>query len=533
MPERRFPTRPAPLALPRRTLLHAGLAAAGLAAVSGTPAYAANRSNAPAVLRSGRPRLTNGIASGDPTAGSSVIWARADRTARLLVEVSRTPDFSRFTTVRGPVLTAQTDLTGKVDLRGLPAGSELFYRVVLEDPDRHGVRGEPLSGRLVTAPARRSDVRFLWSADMAGQGWGINPDLGGIRIFERMRALQPDFYLNSGDSVYADGVIPATVTLPDGRVWRNVTTEAKSKVAETLDEYRGQYAYNLLDEHVRAFAADVPQINQWDDHEVRNNWYPGQIIDDTRYTEKRIDVLAARGRQAFFEWMPIRTQRSDPDGRIYRKISYGPLLDVFVLDMRTYKDPNTDGLETVPDGGVLGWRQLRWLTDGLLKSRATWKIIANDLPLSLVVPDGATAVEAIGQGDPGAPKGREIEIASLLSTLRQKDIRNVVWLTADVHHAAAHHYSPDRASFQDFEPFWEFVGGPIHAGAFRTTPLDPTFGPEEVFVSAPPRDNTSPLEGFQHFGEVEISGETAELTVRLRDQDAKVLFTKSLAPAAR
>ncbi|MEQ7126842.1 alkaline phosphatase D family protein [Actinopolymorpha sp. B11F2] len=529
----------------RRALLGTGLAA-GITVLSNAPALAADRSyasvgtherslarrTAPAFLRSGRPSLSHGIASGDPTGDGAVVWARSDQVARMTVDLSRTPDFARVTTVAGPVLTEATNFTGKVDLRGLPAGRELFYRVTLEDPDRHGVGGEPLAGRLVTAPrSRRTGVSFLWSGDMVGQGWGINPDLGGITIFDRMRALRPDFYLNSGDTVYADGILSETVTLPDGRIWRNVTTEEKSKVAETLAEYRGQWAYNLLDEHVRAFAADVPQIAQWDDHEVTNNWYPGEVLDDARYAEKRVDVLAARARQAFFEWMPIRPVRRDPDGRVYRKIAYGPLLDLFVLDMRTYKDANTDGLETVPDGGVLGRRQQSWLTRELLASRATWKVIANDLPLGLVVPDGDTAIEGVAQGDPGRPRGRELEFAGLLSTLRRHRVRNVVWLTADVHYAAAHAYSPERASFTDFDPFWEFVSGPVNAGGFGPNVLDPTFGPEAVFVHAPPVANASPLDGYQHFGEVSIAGDSGELTVRMRDQDANVLYAKTLQPA--
>lgn len=438
------------------------------------------------------------------------------------------PRFGR--SIRGPILHAGTDFTGKVVLRGLPAGSDIHYRVQLADPDRHGVYGAPLDGRLVTAPRRRSDIRFVWSGDTCGQGWGVNPDLPGVGIYGRMQALRPDFFLHSGDSVYADGPIQSSVTLPDGRVWRNIITEAKSKVAETLTEYRGQWAYNLLDPYIRSFAADVPQISQWDDHEVTNNWYPGEILDDTRYTEKRVDVLASHARQAFFEWTPMRPTPRDPEGRVYRKISYGPLLDVFVLDMRTFKDPNTTGLETVPDGGVLGWRQQRWLTRELLNSNARWKVIANDLPIGLIVPDGSL-IEGVAQGDPGAPKGRELEIASLLSTLKKYRVENVVWLTADVHYTAVHHYSPERAAFSDFEPFWEFVSGPLNAGAFGPNKLDATFGPSAEFVNAPLRANTSPLEGFQHFGEVEIAAETAEFTVRLRDQDSKVLYAKTLAPS--
>jgi len=79
------------------------------------------------------------------------------------------------------------------------------------------------------------------------------------------------------DTVYADNPLSETVTLPDGRIWRNLVTEEKSKVAETLTEYRGQFACNLLDAYLRAFVAEVPQINQWDDHEVVNNSGSGRV----------------------------------------------------------------------------------------------------------------------------------------------------------------------------------------------------------------------------------------------------------------
>ena len=91
----------------------------------------------------------------------------------------------------------------------------------------------------------------MWSGDTAGQGWGINPDLGGMTIYEAMRRLAPDFFIHSGDTIYADGP-SAERKLPDGTIWRNLVTEDKSKVAETLDEFRGNYRYNLLDDNLRA-----------------------------------------------------------------------------------------------------------------------------------------------------------------------------------------------------------------------------------------------------------------------------------------
>ena len=246
--------------------------------------------------------------------------------------------------------------------------------------------------------------------------------------------------------IYADGPIPAEVTAEDGSIWRNLVTEEKSKVAETLHEFRGNYRYNLLDENLRAFNAEVPQIWQWDDHEVTNNWSPSKQLDDRYQQVRDIDTLVQRARQAYLEYAPMRMARGDTQGRIYRKVSYGPLLDVFVLDMRSYRGPNTHNLQTEQgaDTAFLGREQLRWLKRELRVSRATWKVIAADMPIGLHVPDGPRW-EAIANGHDGEALGRELEIAELLTFIQRARVRNTVWLTADVHYCAAHHYQ-DRKS---------------------------------------------------------------------------------------
>ncbi|WP_406509592.1 alkaline phosphatase D family protein [Streptomyces sp. NBC_00212] len=510
----------------RRTVLKGSLAAsAGLALPAGLAA-------APAFARSGRPSASWGVQAGDITASSGLIWARSDRPARMVVETSATESFRRARRWQGPLLGPGTDFTGTTSLRGLPAGEQIHYRVTLADPDDPRRTGRPVHGTFRTAPdSRRDDVRFLWSGDIAGQGWGINPDIGGYRVYDEMRRLDPDFFLCSGDNIYADNVILPSVTLPDGRVWRNITTEEKSKVAETLAEYRGNFRYNLLDENVRAFNAQVPSIVQWDDHEVRNNWYPGQILDDARYTEKNLDVLAARSRRAFSEYFPISTLGTgDRAGRVQRVLRHGPLLDVFVLDMRTYRDANSPDRQPDDRVGILGAEQLQWLKRELARSRAVWKVIAADMPLSLVVVDGATDFEAVSQGDPGAPLGRELQIAELLRFIKHQRITGTLWLTADVHYTAAEHYDPSRAAFKDFAPFWEFVSGPLAAGGFPPDKVDGTFGPRQVFVHAPATANASPMEAPPNFGEIEIDGGSGELTVRLRAQGGSVLFTQVLRP---
>lgn len=505
-------------------------AVAGAVAVSGLASPAA-RAGAPS---GGRPLLTSGVQSGDVTSRGAVVWGRADRHAQMYVEVSPTESFRRARLVRGPLATEATDFTAQVELDFLPPADEFYYRVAFAEPGRPHRLGEAEVGHFHTAPSRgaQRDVRFVWGGDTAGQGWGINPDFGGMRMYETMRRRQPDFFLHSGDTVYADGPILPEVTLPDGSVWRNVTIEEKAKVAETLAEFRGNHRYNLLDDNVRRFNAEVANIAQWDDHEVTNNWYPGEVLDDPRYVVRDVNVLAARGNQAFHEYWPIRPRRREL-GRVYRRIAYGPALDVFVIDMRTYRGPNTanDQSEASELTAILGRTQLDWLKRQLERSTATWKVIASDMPIGLIVRDGAAAFEAVAQGD-GPALGRELEIAELLRHIKHAGIRNTVWLTADVHFCAAHFYDPNQAQYQDFDPFWEFVSGPLHAGSFPPNALDDTFGPQVRFVKGPSSPNQPPSAGLQFAGEVQIDGSNAEMTVRLFDLAGDVLYAVGLSPQA-
>jgi alkaline phosphatase D len=449
--------------------------------------------------------------------------------------------FSRM--LRGTTASDATDFTSKIAARDLPAGTRFALTMHFEDPD--GNAGETARGSFSTAPGSNANSAwsrsngskrgqsFVWTGDTAGQGWGINEEIGGMRGYAAMLATKPDFFIHSGDTIYADGPIPAQITEPDGQIWRNLVTEEVSKVAETLEEYRGRHRYNMMDKNIRALYAQVPVIAQWDDHETHNNWYPGQILTDSRYTERRVDVLAARGRQAWQEYQPIAQLSDGSTGfepaRIYRKITRGPQLDVFCLDMRTFKDPNSDGKETNLTH-ILGQEQADWLIREVSKSKATWKVISADLPLGIIVPDGPAAQESLSNRDAGAPLGKELEIARVLSAFKRNRVKNVVWLTADVHYCAAHHYSPERAAFQDFDPFWEFVGGPINAGSFGPNQMDGTFGPEVVFSRAGAYAGESPRSGeSQYFGHVDL-GEDDVFSVSLRNANGTVIFRKDLNP---
>ncbi len=532
----------------RRRFLKAGAVTAAAAML---PDWA--RRGAPAIVASAaeRPQALQGLHFGDPHDGAVVVWSRSDRPARMLVEWSYDEQFNESQRIVGPHALDVTDFTARQDLTRLEPGSDVFVRVTFQGLDNDRAISEPVTGRFVVPPEPRSgeghrfghartDLRFQWSGDTAGQGWGINQAFGGMKIYEAMRQRNPLFFIHSGDTIYADGPIASSVVAENGLVWTNIVTPEVAKVAETLDEFRGRYRYNLLDENVRRFNSEVPQIWQWDDHEVTNNWSDSKNLSgDSRYTEKNVPLLIARGTRAFLEYAPMRPFRVRESQRVYRRYGYGPLLDLFVIDMRSYRGPNTANLQTMPDAetAFLGREQLDWLKAGLENSRAVWKVVAADMPLGLNVGDGAlpngqARWEAVANGEPGGPKGRELEIAELLSHLKRQRVHNVVWLTADVHYCAAHYYDPARAAFRDFDGFWEFVSGPLNAGTFGPNSLDGTFGPQVVFVKAPPpgRSNLSPYSGLQFFGEVNIASQGEEMTVDLRDINAVSVFSRTLQP---
>ena len=161
--------------------------------------------------------------------------------------------------------------------------------------------------------------------------------------------------------------------------------------------------------------------------------------------------------------------------------------------------------------------------------------MAADMPVGLVIGDGNDAqgrarFEGSSNGD-GPVLGRELELADLLRYIKREGVNNIVWVTADVHYCAAHMYDPAKAQFNDFDPFWEFVAGPLNAGSFGPNRLDNTFGPQVIFQKFPSSPNQSPFAGLQFYGEIAIDADRGSLTAALKDIDGKEVFTRSLLPS--
>ena len=472
------------------------------------------------------------VTSGDVTENSAVIWGHTDRTAKMIVEWATTDKFQDIRRIPSIPVTKHSGYTGQVVINNLPAATTIFYRVRFE-PFNRLPYGKIAFGRFRT-PGPGKDVSFVFGGDQCGAGWGINPEWGGLRLFETMRQTYPDFLIHLGDRIYADRPINDIVHFGNGKRWKNIVTPSMVKVAETIAEFRGNYSYNFLDENYRRFSAEVPMIATWDDHEVTNNWWPGRklsrrVMQRKGYAEQSVDRLAARGRQAFFEFTPMRRNGN----KIYRKISYGPLADIILLDSRSYRSANNrNRLEALDNrSALLGSEQVTWLKDTLTRSRATWKFIGNPLPISHVRQKILSRYDKFANNNHSLPLGRELELADILSHIQNHNILNVVWLAADVHYCAAHFFDPSHAAFQSFTPFWEFIAGPFHARPGRVRNLDHTFGPNRRYRSPISKNNNPPpSEGYLYFGHAKIDSKTSTLTVTFRDLKNNVLYTQAVKP---
>ena len=263
-----------------------------------------------------------------------------------------------------------------------------------------------MSGTFRTAPhAPRATCRSCGAATWPARAGASTPTSAATGSSRRSRALEPDFFLCSGDTSTPTARSRRPCRCPTARDWRNIITEEKAKVAETLDEFRGQFPYNLLDENLRAVRRRGPA-----DRPVGRPRDPQQLVPrvrsltDDRYTE-RTSTCSPRARGGRSS-SSCRSRR----GRATRRAAstagsaHGPLLDVFVLDMRTYRDANADNRYADPQPRAARRAPARVAQARAARSTATWKVIANDMPLGLVVPDGA-AIEAVAQGDAGAPLG--------------------------------------------------------------------------------------------------------------------------------
>ncbi|MBM4125721.1 MAG: hypothetical protein FJ246_12355, partial [Nitrospira sp.] len=399
--------------------------------------------------------LTHGVATGDVTATTALVWFRSAGPVRAQVEWG--PEGEPMAAKTALVTTKpERDFTATIRLEGLSQATRYRYRVLTAMDDRADFQQaarEAGSGRFATAASSdvSEPVTFVWSGDLGGQG-RCRGEQTGYAIFDQLQRAAPAFMLFLGDLIYGDDRCPSPPNAPGGDF-----------LASTLSDYRAKHRYQRGDQALQRFLANVPVYAIWDDHEVRNNF------------SGLHEPLMAAGRQALVDYWPIGAPPEDPH-RLYRSVRHGADLELFILDTRQYRSLNAE-----PDGAgktMLGKAQRDWLLEGLTRSNATWKLIATSVPLS-IPKAGTTLVPGNDSWARGADgTGFQTELRAIVGELLARHVRNVVWLAGDVHFAQVNAYDPDGDGTADFH---EFIAGPLSAAAGPSVSPQATLRPTTLY----------------------------------------------------
>ena len=403
-----------------------------------------------------------GVASGDPLPGGVVLWTRlAPRPlegggmppAPVEVAWELARDRSFRTIDQKGTATARPELAHSVhvEVGGLEPAREYFYRF-------HAGGETSQVGRTRTAPAAGAAVEQL---RFAVCGCSYYED-GYFTAYRRIAEGDFDFVLHTGDYIYE--------ARPNSARNNRKVREHLVEEVFTLADYRTRYAQYKLDDDLRTAHLSAPFVVSWDDHEVANN-YAGDV--DGVNTPREVFLLRrAAAFQAYYEHMPLR-RPAFPSGsrmQVYRRLQFGSLVDLSILDTRQYRSNQAcgDGARTGcaealdPNRTMLGDDQERWLYGNLATARAQWTLIgqqvysfARDLVRS--APEGRYAMDK-WDGYVGAR-------TRLYSRLKETKTPNPIVISGDVH---AHFGAELKMDFTDVRSESigvEFTNSSISAGA--------------------------------------------------------------------
>ncbi|MBX3026957.1 alkaline phosphatase D family protein [bacterium] len=453
------------------------------------------------------PTLTHGMAVGEVSDTSAIVWGRCDRAGSLHVRL----DGERQAEV---AVDAERDYTGRIALADLTPNTRYAYRAWCS-ADGDNARGDRdgADGHFTTAPAPDAarPLRILWSGDLGGQNV-CRDATRGYPIFPVMAARQADLFIALGDMIYGDDACH-----PTGR-YGNAQIPGPPPARDRAG-YWAHWRYNRADPGQQALLAGTPMAAVWDDHEIVNDAGPAH---DSPPGEPDVHLLAP-ALAAFLDYQPLQPPAADPT-RLYRSQRWGKHVEIFLLDTRQYRDPNGAPDDPAAPKSLLGPQQRRWLEEAIGASTATWKIIVASVPLAI-----PTNGDGFASGD--TDRGFEHEAAELFAVLHQRGVRNPLWITTDVHFATGFVYRPIAD-----DPQWEsreLITGPLNAGVFPQQALDPTFRPERLFFYAPPSADGIPsfddAVRWFNFGVIEVLA-SGRLSVSIVNGEGQTVYRMTLKP---
>lgn len=451
------PASRAPIA--RRSVLATGAAGTALAA---TALAETDATAAPAGARFFR----HGVASGDPLPTAVVIWTRLTPTAAAQPGSGKGPKAKvewevatdrRFRSVvrRGAFTTsASRDHTVKVDVTGLRPARWYYYRF-----SYRGTRSR--RGRLRTAPATDATPRNLRFAVASCANWqaGYFGAYRGIAARDDLHGV-----IHLGDYLYEY----APQEYGAGSSDTDVRLHVPAKEIVTLADYRQRHAQYKTDPDLQDAHAKYPWIVTWDDHESANDAWRDGAENHTDGAEGHWAKRRARAHRAYDEWMPARmdgTARLGDGSRLFRRFRFGRLMELSMLDLRTYRDqqvevPALDPAVSDPGRTIAGAEQLAWLKKSLRRSAPQWRVVGNPVmvaPLGLgglpddlvgpvnsivnLVPEDGITVNT-DQWD-----GYTADRNKIFRHIRDHQVQDVVFVTGDIHSAWASDLPYDAATY--------------------------------------------------------------------------------------
>ncbi|MFF5962449.1 alkaline phosphatase D family protein [Streptomyces collinus] len=431
----------------RRTVVKAAAATAVLAGPLAATLPARAVDQAPAFL--------HGVASGDPLPDGVLLWTRVTPVPEAIPGSGAGPDTEvswivaedkAFTTVvakGSTTATAASDHTVKADIRGLKPGTDYWFRFSAGGTDSP-------TARTRTAPAHDAAVTGLRFGVVSCANW----EAGYFSPYRHLAARGDlDAWLHLGDYIYEYG------TGEYGTRGKVVRPHAPAHEIVTLADYRTRHARYKTDPDLQALHATAPVVAIWDDHEFANDAFSGGAENHTEGAEGTWSARQAAAKQAYFEWMPVRPAIA---GTTYRRLRFGKLADLSLLDLRSFRSQQVkvgNGEVDDPDRTLTGRAQLDWLKAGLTSSDTTWRLVGNSVMISPFAIGSLSAdllkplAKLLGLPQEGLAlntdqwDGYTDDRREILAHLRTNAIRNTVFLTGDIHMAWANDVPVDAGTY--------------------------------------------------------------------------------------
>ncbi|MFI0224604.1 alkaline phosphatase D family protein [Streptomyces lydicus] len=408
----------------------------------------------------------HGVASGDPLPDGVLLWTRVTPTPSATPGSGRGPATEvtwevagdkGFTTVvaHGKVTaSADHDHTVKADVRGLSPATTYYYRFTTGG-------GHSPVGRTRTAPAHDTAAGNVRFGVVSCANW----ESGYFSAYRHLAArAELDAVLHLGDYLYEY----KSGEFPDFKYVVRPHTPAHELL--TLADYRIRHGAHKADPDALAMHATHPVIAIWDDHEFADNAWKDGAVNHTPGTEGSWSARVAAAKQAYFEWMPVRPSIA---GTTYRRLRFGTLADLHLLDLRSFRDEQAkpgSGAVDDPSRTITGRAQLDWLKAGLERSDTAWRLVGTSVMISQVA-FGSVPAHLLGPLAEilGIPKeglavntdqwdGYTDDRRELLGHLSDRGIDNTVFLTGDIHMAWANDVPLEAATYPATRPVaTEFV----------------------------------------------------------------------------